>query len=51
MTVYFDPAAALRSAARLAEAVRDASGLEDANERLHALGIRTELDYEREHAL
>jgi len=51
MTFYFDPVAALRSAARLARAVQEARGLEDANERLHALGIRTELDYERAHAV
>ncbi|MFL5866490.1 MAG: DUF1152 domain-containing protein [Thermoleophilaceae bacterium] len=48
-TIYFDPAAALASAARLAKAVIDCGGIEDANERLHALGLRTELDYEREH--
>ena len=46
-TLYFDPTAAVHSAARLARAVLDASGLEDANERLHSLGLRTELDYER----
>ena len=48
-TIYFDPAAALASAARLAKAVIDSGGIEDANKRLHALGLRTELDYEREH--
>jgi hypothetical protein len=47
MTIYFDPAVAVHTAARLAGAVGDAAGLEDANERLHALGLRTELDYER----
>ena len=47
-TIYFDVPAALRSAARLAAAVRDASGLEDANEILHGLDLHTELDYERE---
>jgi hypothetical protein len=26
-----------------------AAGLEDANERLHGLGLTTELDYERAH--
>ena len=49
LTIYFDPVVAVRTAARLAGAVGDADGLEDANERLHALGLRTELDYEREH--
>jgi hypothetical protein len=46
-TIYFDPAAAVASAARLARAVMDSGGIENANERLHALGLRTELDYER----
>jgi len=50
LSVYFDVPAALRSAARLAVAVRDAEDLEDANEILHARGVRTELDYEREMA-
>jgi hypothetical protein len=51
LTFYFDVAAALGSAARLAHAVRDASDLEDAHERLHAIGVRTELDLEREAAV
>jgi hypothetical protein len=41
-------AAAVRSAARLAAAVMDARDLDHANELLHALGVRTELDYERD---
>ena len=45
-TVFFDPAVATRSAARLAEAVHDAPDLGAANEVLHVLGVRTELDYE-----
>jgi hypothetical protein len=49
-TYLFDPAGALRSAARLADAVRDAADLEEANELLHGLGVHTELDYEREMA-
>jgi hypothetical protein len=44
---YFDAPAAVAAAAPLARAVRDATGLEDANDRLHALGVRTELDLER----
>jgi hypothetical protein len=48
LTFYFDPVAALRSAARLAAAVLDARDLEHANEILHGLGVRTELDYERD---
>jgi hypothetical protein len=47
LTAYFDVAAALRSTARLAAAVRDAGSLDEANEALHALGVRSELDYER----
>lgn len=46
-TVFFDVGAALRSAARLALAVRGAADLEAANDALHGLGIRTELDRER----
>jgi hypothetical protein len=48
LTFYFDPLAALRSAARLAAAVMDARDLDAANEILHGLGVRTELDYERD---
>jgi hypothetical protein len=48
LTVYFDPLAAVRSAARLAAAVGDATDLEHANDLLHELGVRTELDYERD---
>ena len=47
LTFYFDPTIAVASAARLAEAVLDALSLEEANEVLHRLGVRTELDYER----
>jgi hypothetical protein len=49
-TVYFDVAVAVGSAARLAAAVGGAESLEEANEALHALGVRTELDLEREAA-
>ena len=48
LTVYFDIGAALASAARLARAVADAGSLEEANDVLHGLGVRTELDLERE---
>jgi hypothetical protein len=47
-TVFFDPVVAANSAARLARAVRDAPHLDAANDLLHDLGVRTELDYERE---
>jgi hypothetical protein len=46
-TIYFDVEVALATTARLAAAVKGADGLEEANEVLHALGLRTELDYER----
>jgi len=48
LTFYLDPAATIASAARLAREVRGAAGLDEAHERLHALGVRTELDLERE---
>jgi hypothetical protein len=48
LTFYFDVAAAASSAARLAAAVSSARDLEHANELLRALGVRTELDYERD---
>jgi hypothetical protein len=48
ITFYFDVRAALGSAARLAAAVTGATDLDHANELLHALGVRTELDYERD---
>jgi len=46
-TFYFDAEIAVDSAAPLAAAVIDCDGLEAANEALHGLGVRTELDYER----
>ncbi len=46
-TVYFDPEGALESAAPLAREVLDAPDLLAALERLRALGVTTELDYER----
>jgi hypothetical protein len=48
--VVFDPAVAIHTAARLALAVGQAPSLEDAQQVLAALGIRTELDYERDAA-
>jgi ribulose-5-phosphate 4-epimerase/fuculose-1-phosphate aldolase len=47
-TWFFDPEIAIRSAARLAASVLDAPDLEAANEALHALGVRSELDLERD---
>jgi hypothetical protein len=48
LTVYFDVAAAVGSAARLAAAVAEARDLEHANDLLHERGVRSELDLERE---
>jgi hypothetical protein len=50
LTIYFDVPATNGSAARLAAAVRESTDLEDAHDRLNALGVRTELDLEREAA-
>lgn len=50
VTIYFDLVVAVGSACRLARAVDDADSLETANDALHALGVRTELDLERERA-
>jgi hypothetical protein len=50
MTLYFDVDITIKAAGRLALAVADAGGLEEANDALHALGVGTELDYEREAA-
>jgi hypothetical protein len=47
LTAYFDVGAAVGSTARLAAAVRRARDLDEANDALHALGVRSELDYER----
>ena len=47
LTFYFDPPGAVASVANLAQAVADATDLEDANSTLHALGVTTELDFER----
>ena len=49
-TTYFDVPTALATAARLPGLVDAAVSLDEANEALHAAGIRTELDYERENA-
>jgi hypothetical protein len=46
LTVYFDVTIAYESSAPLARAVMDASSLEEANEVLRSMGIRSELDWE-----
>lgn len=50
ITFLFDCAVAMRTAARLAAAVRDCPSLEAAQTVLSGLGVRTELDWEREAA-
>jgi len=47
IVAFFDPEAAMRSAARLAHLVRDAPDLEAANALITSRGIRTELAFER----
>ena len=48
LTFFFSVPVALATAARLARAVRGTGSLDAANQALHALGVRTELDLERE---
>jgi hypothetical protein len=48
LTVYFDVTAAYQASAPLARAVYDASSLDEANEILRGLGVRSELDWELE---
>lgn len=50
LTFYLDVEATMLACGRLARAVGDAQSLEQANSALHALGVRTELDLEREAA-
>jgi hypothetical protein len=46
VTVYLDVGCAVSAVGRLARAVDSASNLDEANEALHRLGVRTELDLE-----
>jgi hypothetical protein len=48
VTFFFDPVAAVGSAARLAAAVMEARDLGHANEILHELAVYSEFDYERD---
>jgi hypothetical protein len=50
ITFYLEVEAMIRAIGRLALAVDGAAGIEEANEALHAIGVRTELDLEREAA-
>jgi hypothetical protein len=47
LSFYFDPQSAVGTVARLARAVTGTGSLDEANERLHELGVHTELDFER----
>ncbi|MBA2429095.1 MAG: DUF1152 domain-containing protein [Thermoleophilaceae bacterium] len=47
-TTYLDPRVTVATAARLAAAVYECGSLEEANDVLHSLGVRSELDLERE---
>jgi hypothetical protein len=49
-TWFLDVAVTIETVGRLARALADAPGLEQANEALHELGVRTELDLERDAA-
>jgi hypothetical protein len=46
LTVYFDATVAMEATAPLARAVYDAESLDEANETLRAMGVRSELDWE-----
>jgi len=48
LTLYLDVEATMAAAGRLANAVDGAESLEEANQALHAIGVRTELDLERD---
>jgi hypothetical protein len=48
VTLYLDVESTIAAAGRLARAVDGAEALDEANEALHGLGVRTELDLERD---
>ncbi|HEY4828241.1 MAG TPA: DUF1152 domain-containing protein [Solirubrobacteraceae bacterium] len=50
VTFYLDVDITINAAGRLAQAVADTASLEEANDAMHELGVRTELDYERQAA-
>jgi hypothetical protein len=49
LTFFMSATALYETLARPAQAVRASASLDEANEALHAIGVRTELDYEREY--
>jgi hypothetical protein len=48
LTFFLSPAILFHTLSRPAQAVSESSSLEEANDALHAIGLRTELDLERE---
>jgi hypothetical protein len=50
ITFYLEVEATIRATGRLARAVDEADSLEHANDALNAIGVRTELDLERDAA-
>lgn len=50
LTFFLSPSVVFRTLSRPAQAVRESSSLEEANQALHAIGLKTELDLEREKA-
>jgi hypothetical protein len=50
LTIYYDATIAYEATAPLARAVADAESLEEANEVLRGLGVRSELDWEKDAA-
>ena len=50
LAFFFDPRAAIGEPAPLAELVADATSIEEGRRRLEAIGVSTELDYERRRA-
>ena len=48
LTFYLSPSVVFRTLSRPARSVAQSASLEEANEALHALGLRTELDLERD---
>jgi len=50
LTFYLDVDITINAVGRLAQAVAETTSLEEANDALNALGVGTELDYERDAA-
>ena len=48
LTFFMSPATLFDTLSRPAQALRNSNSLDEANEALHAIGIRTELDFERD---